>query len=289
MNRREVNVFGTSFLDLLSGALAAVIILFVIVPKVSRQESDALQEIQRMNVQVEELADLIEQARNSVPQELFEQIQQQMEELQATVNQLSQEVDALQARLDESEAENRQLHQQVEELQQQIENQQRQIQQQQDEIDRLQRDAQRQTNQQISDGTVLGTNADVAIVCLWTENIDVDLYVQDTRTGEKCCYEHKRAAFGTLREDITSRSVGDDSFELFYQTRPYPGEYRVWVQVYNSMKGNAAAHVEGYVVMHPGRSNQIKIDIQPFAVTSPNTPRMIGTLTVTENNIYLQQ
>ncbi len=35
MARKEINVFGTSFLDLLSGALAAVIILFVIVPKLS--------------------------------------------------------------------------------------------------------------------------------------------------------------------------------------------------------------------------------------------------------------
>lgn len=34
MARREINIFVTSFLDLLSGALGAVIILFIIVPKI---------------------------------------------------------------------------------------------------------------------------------------------------------------------------------------------------------------------------------------------------------------
>ena len=33
MAKKDINIFGTSFLDLLSGALASVIILFVIVPK----------------------------------------------------------------------------------------------------------------------------------------------------------------------------------------------------------------------------------------------------------------
>ena len=45
MARKEINIFGTSFLDLLSGALGAVIILFIIVPKMSVQQQEALQEL----------------------------------------------------------------------------------------------------------------------------------------------------------------------------------------------------------------------------------------------------
>lgn len=78
MARKEINIFGTSFLDLLSGALGAVIILFIIVPKMSVQQQEALQELETLNVQVEQLSDLMEQLENSVPQELYQQIEQQL-------------------------------------------------------------------------------------------------------------------------------------------------------------------------------------------------------------------
>ena len=48
MKRKEINVFGTSFLDLLSGALAAVIILFVIVPKGVSINPDLIKEVKEI-------------------------------------------------------------------------------------------------------------------------------------------------------------------------------------------------------------------------------------------------
>ena len=92
MARKEINIFGTSFLDLLSGALGAVIILFIIVPKMSVQQQEALQELETLNVQVEQLSDLMEQLENSVPQELYQQIEQQLEDMQSTITTLTAQV-----------------------------------------------------------------------------------------------------------------------------------------------------------------------------------------------------
>ena len=97
--RKEINVFGTSFLDLLSGALAAVIILFVIVPKMSSADQEALREIQEAEVQVTDLAEMVRQLENSVPHEQFDAIMQQIEDLQNTIERLSEQVSIMQQQL----------------------------------------------------------------------------------------------------------------------------------------------------------------------------------------------
>ena len=106
MARNDINIFGTSFLDLLSGALAAVIILFIIVPKMSSEQQSALEELEQLDVQVTDLHELIEQIQNSVPQEVYDQIERQMEELQNTISTLTERVESLQGQLSECQEEN---------------------------------------------------------------------------------------------------------------------------------------------------------------------------------------
>ena len=48
MARQEINIFGTSFLDLLSGALAAVIILFIIIPKMTKEDVELLEKVKEI-------------------------------------------------------------------------------------------------------------------------------------------------------------------------------------------------------------------------------------------------
>lgn len=285
MARKEINIFGTSFLDLLSGALGAVIILFIIVPKMSSQQQEALQELEELNVQVEQLTDLMEQIENSVPQELYQQIEQQLEELQQTVATLSDQVEQLQS-------ENEQLRREVARLrtierdfaQIQAENQQLQ-----ERVEALQEQQAQQDGQGISDGKVFGINADVGVVCFWRENADIDLHVKDLASGSECYYQEKERSFGMLNEDIQSRTeANDDRYELFYQQRPVPGRYEISVVYFDGPAPRAK--VEGYIVMHPGRRNQIKIPYEDV-ILRPNDrrPIRIGILTVTENSIDFQQ
>lgn len=296
MARQEINIFGTSFLDLLSGALAAVIILFIIVPKMSAEQQNTLEEIERLNVQVEEISSLICQIENSVPQELYDEIQHQIEELQNTISSLSSQVENLQQQLVTTQDENQRLRTEVEAFR----DAERRIEEIQQENSRLrqritqleQQVSQSPSGQGISDGKVFGMNAELGIVCIWPENVDVDLYVKNLSSGEICYYSHKNSSFGNLNEDITSRSSSDDDrYELFYQRHVIPGRYQIYVNIYggeNSNWNGQPAHVDGYAVLYPGKSNQIKIPFRQIVLTQKGQNANIGTLIVTQNNIILQ-
>ena len=277
MARKDINIFGTSFLDLLSGALAAVIILFVIVPKMSNCEQEALREIQEADMQVTELAEMIRQLENSVPQEQYDAIMQQIEELQQTIDNLSEQVNNMAQQLEQTRQENEQMRQQLEQQRQRIAE--------------LEEEVNR--NRQASQvGKIFGIDAELGVVCLWRENIDVDLYVTDLSSNETCYYYKKETDFGQLNEDITSRPDSDDDrFELFYQRHIKPGRYRLEVNIYSraSLSHASSAHVEGYVSLYPGRANEIKIPYRQITLTNPGQMVNIGILIVTENNITLQQ
>ena len=298
MSRKEINIFGTSFLDLLSGALAAVIILFVIVPKMSSEQQDALDEIERLDIQVAELEDMMEQLRNSVPQDVYDRIQQQMEVLQSTVDELTADVENLQDRLAQAESENRTLREEVARLREESSNnrelaeENRRLQQR---IQELQRVTARSNNSNasgISDGKVFGVNAKLGVVCMWPEmNPDVDLYVKNVSTGVTCGYNNKDTDFGHLMEDVRSRtSSSDDRFELFYQSEIVHGTYEIFVNIYSGQSNwdGRPAHIDGYVVLNPGKHNQKKINYPQIVINRKGVKIRIGTLYVSENDITLR-
>lgn len=298
MARQEISIFGTSFLDLLSGALAAVIILFIIVPKMTSEQQNTLEEIERMNVQMEDLNNLMERLQNSVPQDVYEEIQTQIEALRNTANELREQVQQMQERLAASESESQRLREELQQ-QQNVEQQNERLQQQNEQLQQRIRELEAQLQQQqstgqgISDGKVFGMDAELGVVCVWPENVDVDLYVKDLSTGNVCFFNEKNQRFGSLMEDITSRtSPNDDRYELFYQRKIIPGSFQIYVNIYNgtsSQWDGTPAHVEGYIVMFPGKPNQIKIPYPQVVLTQGGQNTIIGTLNVTPNHISLQQ
>lgn len=308
MARQEINIFGTSFLDLLSGALAAVIILFIIVPKMTAEQQNALEEIEQLNIEVRELSQLMEQLQNTVPADVYEQVRAQIERLQNAVSALTTQVENMQRRLSALQAENEQLRSEIEALR---------VQQQQSEALRAENQTLRAENEQLrqqmaqlqqqlqqataaaqraAQGRIFGLNADLGVVCAWKENVDVDLYVKNLATGEECWYNKKKTSFGNLNEDVISRAdADDDRYELFYQTRIKPGRYLIRVNIYGGSYGNSGSgtwrgqpvKVDGYAVIFPGKSNQVRIPFPSKTLTSKGTFVTIGTLVVTSNNIQL--
>jgi len=290
MARKEINIFGTSFLDLLSGALGAVIILFIIVPKMSIQQHEALQELETLNVQVEQLSDLMEQLENSVPQDLYQQIEQQLEDMQNTITTLTAQVEQLQSENSSLRSENEELRERIrqyENIEQEYEAAQRRIQELEEQIE----NRPETNNAEISGGMVFGTNAEIGVVCIWPENVDVDLYVKNLQTGEICNFRNKNYPWGNLLEDVRTRREGDDRYELFYQREIVPGEYQIYVNIYSDNRAQwdgTPATVSGYVVAHPGKRNQKKIDFRTLRLTQPMQNMDFGVLRVTNDNIYFQ-
>lgn len=85
MAKKTLEVFNISFIDLLSGALAAVIILFVIVPKMDAKSKEASEKLDALGLEVNELDSLVEELEQSVSAETYEQVIEQIEELKETV------------------------------------------------------------------------------------------------------------------------------------------------------------------------------------------------------------
>lgn len=151
---------------------------------------------------------------------------------------------------------------------------------------------QQQDERGVSDGKVFGLNADLGVVCIWPENVDVDLYVKDLSTGQICYYRNKTTPFGNLNEDIRERtSPDDDRYELFYQQQVIPGRYLLYVNIFGGQDSNWSgqpAHVDGYAVLYPGKANQVKIPFRQIVLTQKGINKNIGRLVVTTDNIILQ-
>ncbi|MDR1898270.1 MAG: hypothetical protein LBR10_15945 [Prevotellaceae bacterium] len=278
MARKEINIFNVSFLDLLSGALGAVLILFIIIPKMTAEQQTAIEELERLQVEAVQLEELLEQARNSIPAELYEQIQAQMEAMQNTINELTGEVRRMQGQISQLERRNEQLVQQQRQTQEQLQQTQEQLARAQQQLEQMQP---RGTGQ---GEKIFGVNAKLGIVCQWSENVDVDLYVKNLADNTVCCYRSPHTPFGNLNEDITSRTEGDDRYELFYQKNIIPGRYLVWVNIY---RGSNPATIDGYIVMFPGRTDEQKIPYRQMRIQGQGQNFNIGILTVTETRITL--
>lgn len=295
MARKEINIFGTSFLDLLSGALGAVIILFVIVPKMSTHDQETLQDLENLNIQVEEISSIMERLENSVPSELYRQMEQQIESMRSTISSLTSNVEALQTRNHALEEENQRLQQQIREFEViQRENQEarERIRQLENQVRELEQELQtrQDTPNEISGGMIFGTNADLGIVCIWPENVDVDLYVKNLQNGELCYFGSKNHTWGNLLEDVRNHDRGDDRYELFYQKEVVPGVYQIYVKIFTSAQipwNGTPATVDGYVVMHPGKRHQKRIKFNTMRLSNTSETN-IGKLTIDNNNIYLQ-
>ena len=114
MARKEINIFGTSFLDLLSGALGAVIILFIIVPKMTQENIDAIEKVKKIEAVVESIDVALEEIKTRVPKEEYELIKGELDELKNKVDLLNKEIENLKQDIIKITQENTQLKESLE-------------------------------------------------------------------------------------------------------------------------------------------------------------------------------
>jgi len=69
MARKEINVFNVSFLDLLSGALGAVLLLFIVIPKLDasiKLKLEKLESIEQLEVDAKDIQTMMSKLEASV-------------------------------------------------------------------------------------------------------------------------------------------------------------------------------------------------------------------------------
>ena len=140
MAKRDINIFSISILDILSGALGAIIILYVIMPKFTADTIDQLKELESIDaaiVQVDKLEDMIKQLENSVDKELFQKIEDQIEELKQTIQTLKIEVKSIQKQLKQAQDKIVDLENTIKKKEEEIAKAKEQIKKLQEEIEKL--------------------------------------------------------------------------------------------------------------------------------------------------------
>lgn len=265
MARKEINIFGTSFLDLLSGALAAVIILFVIVPKMTREEVEILQKVKDIEVIAADVEVLLEKIKNSVPKEVLASLEEEMDRLRA-------HIEELQRKLTELEEEARQITRERDELRKTVKEQQEEMERLKARLAELEAKAEEAKEKERTANTVektLGVFARFGILCKWEETgTDVDMGVQ--RFGmqpEQCWRMYPSKKWGILGQDVRERTVGEEErFELFYVPEIYDDVYTFWVNVYEH-SGGGSANVTCIMIFHPGEPDEQRREIGPVYIT----------------------
>lgn len=286
MSDKKINIFGTSFLDLLCGALAAVIILFVVVPKGVPEDPELIKEIEELKAVTSDLKTAIEELKNSVPKEIFEKIKEEIEAVNKKVSELTAVVEKLEQQIKRMESENANLRTKVKQQDEEI----KQLRQRLAELEQQVKTEKSKNSTANTIEKTLGVFAKFGVLCKWNEKeTDVDMGVQ--RFGyepEQCWRNFPNKKWGILGEDIRER-VDDDSgerFELFYVPQIYPDEYTVWVNVYKGSSGSQAS-VTCIMVFHPGKSDERKEELGPFVVRKGERNTLVVSFRLSESGYQI--
>jgi hypothetical protein len=273
---RDINIFSVSFLDLLSGALAAVIILFVIVPKMDLESQETLDALEGLEIQLDDLLTVIEQMDNSIDRNAVEELQRRVQEMQNSL---------IEARIAAQQAQiiNESLREELAQNEQNLRMANAQIAELNSQISELQESRNQESNQGPAHKALLGLSPDFAILASWSENVDLDIHFTNLATGEVCYHRNVNTPFGKLLEDVTS-SPGEEGYEMIYQQKLVPGRYRIeihWYDYNNPQSNYSAVNAEIEILFMPFRSNEQK-NIKNVRLTNSNRT-LITTLTINQD------
>lgn len=265
MARKDINIFGTSFLDLLSGALAAVIILFIIVPKMTQENIDAIEKVKKIETVVESIDVVLEEIKTRVPKEEYELIKGELDELKNKVDQLTTEIKELKQVVIRISQENIQL-------QEIINNKNTEIERLQSELDQLQEQLKQEEAKNTAINNVeqtLGVFAKFGIIASWAElDTDVDMGVQCFSPQEQVWRMYPNKKWGILGQDVRERmDDGEQHFELFYVPEINSGVYTAWVNIYEGSRGQNA-QMKCILIFHPGKPDEQRVEIPTFNLSS---------------------
>ncbi|MGB0839747.1 MAG: hypothetical protein ACPGXL_06380, partial [Chitinophagales bacterium] len=124
MAKKDLNVFDVSFIDLLSGALGAVLILFVVVPKLTEDHIIAVEELEQMKQLETEMQD-IEAAMaalrsTTVDKSALKDAESQTKALEAQAKAIEVQMKKIEETVKKMESTTKELSKEVENLQKQL-------------------------------------------------------------------------------------------------------------------------------------------------------------------------
>lgn len=124
MARREVHIDYHLFLILFSKALGAMVILFVIVPKLTgdvKHKLAQIEQLENLKIEVQQVDSLLEIVKKSVPEAVYKPMSEKIKKLQSSVSTLELKVKDLQNSLAKCDNQHSTLQKNINELNKQLE------------------------------------------------------------------------------------------------------------------------------------------------------------------------
>ncbi len=308
MNKKEINPFSIAFLDLMSSALAAVIILFVIVPKSDFKVDLIDDNFQAINTGFGEIDSIISSWMDVMSEEEIAFLLDKTNKVQASFKELEESSRVLQVRLDETKQENKQLNMRLTLAERKLEQLKK------EETSKPQIASSKSSSkspsksQQNSESTtseatskdsnpakvegkgdfLFGINAPFATMITWEDDsYDVTLHLRDEK-GTLCDFYQRKTSFGQwvkLPNKFTTTP-----YQAIIQSELLPGTYEVHAHIKRPRKGGKIS-ITGFAAINPEGGSPKKIDFGQIEISEGLPPHRsgantkIGTVIITENDI----
>lgn len=283
MARKEIQVFSISFLDVLSGALGAVLLLYIIVPRLNISEEE-FEEQAKLAETVKELGLQIQDIRTVVPGEIFDNLQNQMATLEEARQALEQQISRLQVELRQSRQATAEAQQVASQLktevsvlqaqalqsashaQSEISDLERQIQQYQEELEKLE-----------------GEGRFILVTLSWpTELHDVDLHIMSPWGDE--FYFNKKTYPGQPGE-LTLDNKNGPGLEVWAIKQPPVGTYEVYAKLFDRKGNSENAPVSVTVYHRNGVKAFQSVVLSRSGGSFTENKKLIGTILVPESGV----
>ena len=307
-NRKEVNPFSIAFLDLMSSALAAVIILFVIVPKSDIQIDIAETAFSDMKSGFEEVDSIIMSWASFMSEEEIAFILSKTDQLQINLREAEEASRITQVRLDETKQRNEQLNMRLALAE-------KKITQMEKEIKPVKKASTSQTSKAIAEQQsqsspttetttkskeskqfdtegqgdyFFGIEAPLVTMITWEDpKYDVTLHLKD-ESGKLCDYYSRKTSFGQWVK-IPRKFISTPS-QAIIQNELAPGSYEVHAHLRRPRRGDGTT-ITGFAAIMPESGIAKKVDFGEISINPGPAPHksgantLIGTIVVTEDNI----
>jgi hypothetical protein len=300
--KKGINTMSTSFLDLLSGALGAIILLFVIVPKTSISELELVEQIRSLEIETSELDSLLISISDqdtiislSDYQKVVKEVQAQMKKNILLVESLTKQVDNAQKEIKTLKRSEAKLKIENNELRSKVQ-----------QVNKAKPEVKKQTSQPMAKTVTeekskvvknsdksfyFGFDAQLSLVMNWdSSEVDVDLFLEND--GKFVDGFNRTRDFGKWVR-VPKKYLSKPT-EVIIQQELVPGTYKIHAHLARPRRDGEAT-VTGFVAMDLGQGKTRKYDFKKkIESTAPpyhkraNGSTLIGELEVTENNIIFK-
>lgn len=308
--RREINAFSMSFLDLLSGALAAVIILFIIVPKTDIQSQVADQNITELKSNFFTLDSIIETLKATMPENEIAVLIQTAAEMKSTISSLEDATLTLRNRLSETKQQNEELQNRLSQADKRLRTliqaektasaekaKAQPTPKKSEPIAKTSQSSQSPTTPQsepVKEQTkvsgkgdfMFGLNPAFVVLVNWEdEKADVDLYLKSD--GRFCDGQNRSTSFGKWIK--MPKKFITQPHEAIIQKELKPGTYEVYAHMYKPR--NSKTTISGFTAVNPEGGDPMKVDFGQIEISSSPAPyrsgggTLLGTIELTDKTV----